>query len=108
VQIARPETDRGKPALWMNPDDARARGIRDGEEVRAYNDAGEFIVSATLAPAVRPGQVICYNGWEPFMFRGWRDPANVEPGMVESVDCDWPSPRNRRGLGSSRQASSRG
>ena len=77
------QTHRGRPQLWMNPDDAHRRGIRDGEEVRAYNDAGDFIVPVTLAPAVRPSQVICYNGWEPFMFRGWRDPANAEPGMVK-------------------------
>jgi DMSO reductase family type II enzyme molybdopterin subunit len=77
------QTHRGRPQLWMNPDDARARGIGDGEEVRAYNDGGEFAARVTLAPAVRPGQVICYNGWEPFMFRNWSDPANVEGGMVK-------------------------
>ena len=77
------QTHRGRPQLWMNPDDALARGIIDGEEVRAHNDAGEFIVRVVPAPSVRPGQIICYNGWEPFMFRGWRDPANVEPGMVK-------------------------
>jgi len=79
------QTHRGRPVFWMNPSDAAVRGIRDGDEIRAYNDAGECIARATVAPSVRPGQVICYNGWEPYQFRGWRDPANVEPGMVKPL-----------------------
>jgi DMSO reductase family type II enzyme molybdopterin subunit len=74
---------RGHPFLFMSPDDAAARGIADDEEVRVYNDMSSFHVRVKLAPSVRPGQVIIYNGWEPFMFRGWRDTSNVEPGMVK-------------------------
>ncbi|MBI2914226.1 MAG: molybdopterin-dependent oxidoreductase [Chloroflexi bacterium] len=77
------QTHRARPHLVMNPADAAARGISDNEEARVYNDAGEFSVPVKLSPSVRPGQVICYNGWEPYMFRDWRDPANVEPGMVK-------------------------
>jgi hypothetical protein len=32
---------------------------------------------------VRPGQVIVYNGWEPYQFRGWTDQAALEPGMIK-------------------------
>ncbi|KKK89440.1 hypothetical protein LCGC14_2733090, partial [marine sediment metagenome] len=32
---------------------------------------------------VRPGQVIVYNGWEPYQFRGWTGPMDTEPGMVK-------------------------
>jgi hypothetical protein len=48
-----------------------------------YNDAGEFLVPVKLSPSVRPGQVICYNGWDPYQFRGWRGPMDLEPGMVK-------------------------
>ena len=77
------ETHRGKPALEMNTDDARRLGIEDGEEVQIYNDMGVFIAPAKLSPAVRPGQVISYNGWEPYQYRTWKGASDVEPGMVK-------------------------
>jgi DMSO reductase family type II enzyme molybdopterin subunit len=79
------QTHRGQPCVWLNPGDAAERGIGDGDEVRAYNDAGSFVAPAKLAPSVRPGQVVMYNGWEPYQFPGWRDPSNVEPGMVKPL-----------------------
>ena len=76
-------THRGRPQADINTDDARAHGINDGDEIRVWNDMGEFFVSAKVAPGVRPGQVIVYNGWEPYMFRGWRGPMDIEPGLVK-------------------------
>ncbi len=77
------QTHRGKPHLVMSPVDAQARGIEDDEEVRVYNDVGDFLVPVKLSPSVMPGQVICYNGWDPYQFREWRGPMDVEPGMVK-------------------------
>jgi DMSO reductase family type II enzyme molybdopterin subunit len=77
------ETNQGRPFMFMNIDDASERGIREGDEVRAYNDMGDFFIYVKLSPAVRPGQVIVYNGFEPFQFKGWKDPSCVEPGMVK-------------------------
>ena len=77
------DTHRGRPHVVMNNDDAAARGICDNEEVRVFNDMGSCCVPVKLSPSVRPGQVIIYNGWEPYQFREWQDAANVEPGMVK-------------------------
>jgi anaerobic selenocysteine-containing dehydrogenase len=76
-------THRGRPHLVMSPVDAAERGIEDSEEVRVCNDVGDFLVPVKLSPSVRPGQVICYNGWDPYQFREWRGPMDVEPGMVK-------------------------
>ncbi|HET6615717.1 MAG TPA: molybdopterin dinucleotide binding domain-containing protein, partial [Dehalococcoidia bacterium] len=76
-------THRGRPTVYVNTVDARARGIDDGDEVRVHNDVSEAFVEARVTPSVRPGQVIMYNGFEPYQFRQWRDTANVEPGMVK-------------------------
>lgn len=76
-------THRGRPTAYVNDGDAARRGIRDGEMVRVYNDASEARVEARVTPAVRPGQLIMYNGFEPYQFEEWRDTANVEPGMVK-------------------------
>jgi DMSO reductase family type II enzyme molybdopterin subunit len=79
------QTHRGVPHVSINPQDAADRGIENGDDVRMYNDIGEVILQAKVAACVQPGQVICYNGWEPYMFPGWSDPANVEPGMVKPL-----------------------
>jgi DMSO reductase family type II enzyme molybdopterin subunit len=77
------QTHRGRPHALVNSDDARERSIEDGDEIRVWNDMGEFLVPAKVAPNVMPGQVIVYNGWEPYMFRGWHGPMDLEPGMVK-------------------------
>ncbi len=77
------ETNQGRPFMFMNVNDAAERGIAEGAEVRAYNDMGDFRIWAKLSPAVQPGQVIVYNGFEPFQFKNWKDPSNIEPGMVK-------------------------
>ncbi|MGQ9571928.1 MAG: molybdopterin-dependent oxidoreductase [Dehalococcoidia bacterium] len=76
-------THRGAPFMFMNPDDARQKGIEDGDDVRVFNDAGSLLIQAKLSPAVRPGQVIIYNGFEPYQHREWYSQADVEPGIVK-------------------------
>jgi len=76
-------THRGRPHAVVNVNDAKAKGIADGDEVRVWNDMGEFFVPAKVTPNAMPGQVIVYNGWEPYMFRGWRGPMDIEPGLVK-------------------------
>ena len=36
-----------------------------------------------LAQSVRPGQVIIYNGWEPYQFRNGQGTNTLEAGMVK-------------------------
>ena len=57
--------------------------MKNGEEVRVVNDAGSMLISVKLSPSVRPGQVIVYNGFEPYMHREWYGQADVEPGIVK-------------------------
>ena len=77
------QTHRGEPSVMLNPEDARGRGIDNGGQVRVFNDVSSYICAAKLSPSVRPGQVIMYNGWEPYQFEQWDDPTNSEPGMVK-------------------------
>jgi anaerobic selenocysteine-containing dehydrogenase len=64
------DLQRGEPVLVMNPDDAAARGISDGEQVQAGNEMGTFQMLAKTSPSIRPGQVVAYHAWEPFQFKG--------------------------------------
>jgi nitrate reductase alpha subunit len=88
IQIANKlmlETHRGQPHMVMGTADALARDIADDEEVRVVNDMGSFKVRVKLSSSVMPGQVIVYNGWDPYQFNGWRGPMDLEPGMVKPL-----------------------
>jgi DMSO reductase family type II enzyme molybdopterin subunit len=76
-------THRGHPLVIMNPKDAEARGIADGDEVRVFNDFDSFYIHTKLSSATRPGQVIVFHAWEPYQYRGWRPYDNVAPGMIK-------------------------
>lgn len=69
--------------MYMNPDDMDARGLRDDEEARLYNDLSEMRIRVRRSPGTRPGQVVIYHGYEPFQFADWQGPENVEPAMVK-------------------------
>jgi anaerobic selenocysteine-containing dehydrogenase len=77
------QTIRGEPVAHLNDGDAAARGIENGGKMRVFNDCAEIVVQARVTPAVQPGQLIIYNGFEPYQFENWRDFSNVEPGMVK-------------------------
>ena len=49
-------------ALELSAADAAARGIRDGDEVRVWNDLGEVIVPAKISADLRPGVVLLPKG----------------------------------------------
>jgi hypothetical protein len=51
--------------------------------VNVVSDVGSMQITAKLSPSVRPGQVIVYNGFEPYMHREWYSQADVEPGHVK-------------------------
>ena len=73
---------RGEPCVWVSDSDARARGIRDADRIRVFNDVGAFQAIAKVAAAVQPGQAIIYHAWEPYQFPGRR-------GQQEPVPAPW-------------------
>jgi anaerobic selenocysteine-containing dehydrogenase len=52
----------GAPPLEMHPDDARARGLRDGMRVRIWNDLGEVRLPLKVSDAVPLGVVSALKG----------------------------------------------
>ncbi|HWQ08923.1 MAG TPA: molybdopterin dinucleotide binding domain-containing protein, partial [Holophaga sp.] len=49
--------------LLMNPDDAAARGLRDGQPVVARNEWGEVDFQLSLTPKVPPAVVVAEGVW---------------------------------------------
>ncbi len=78
-------THRGEPTALVNIADARARSVTDGDLIRVFNDLGSFQVRARLAPSVRPGQIVSYNGWDGSQYAGWGGANEIEPGMVKWI-----------------------
>ncbi len=76
-------THRGEPFVFLNAAEATELGITDGEMIRLQSDVGEIEVSAKISPACRPGQVILYNGFEPYMHPKWRGQSELEPGQMK-------------------------
>jgi len=50
------------PPLEMHPDDARARGLRDGVRVKVWNELGEVHLPLKITEAIRPGVVCSLKG----------------------------------------------
>lgn len=48
--------------VWISGVDAKARGIKDGDMVRAYSDAGEMILAAYVTNRLMPGTAALYHG----------------------------------------------
>jgi formate dehydrogenase len=67
-----------RPELLINPADAAARGICDGDLVRLTSDVAWLEVPASVTSAVRAGSVCYPHGWR--HQGGWRR-ANRAPGQ---------------------------
>jgi anaerobic selenocysteine-containing dehydrogenase len=54
----------------MHPTDSEARGIRNGDRVRAFNARGEIVLQALVNGSVRPGVVAARLDWARFSSGG--------------------------------------
>jgi nitrate reductase alpha subunit len=76
---------RGEPLIYISTPDASARGIGDGDRVRVFNDVGSFELQAKISPAVRPGTLMMYHGWEPHQFERHRSHHSAMPGPINPI-----------------------
>ena len=75
--VSRASKVQGREPLWLNPSDAAARGISDGDVVRVLNDRGACLAGAVVTNAVCPGVAQLQTG-------AWYDPD--KPGMIGTLD----------------------
>ncbi|MBL8629058.1 MAG: Asp-tRNA(Asn)/Glu-tRNA(Gln) amidotransferase GatCAB subunit C, partial [Rhodospirillaceae bacterium] len=68
---------KGREPLRMHPDDAKARGISDGDVVRVFNDRGAFLAGVIVSDNLRPNVVQVATG-------AWYDPER--PGEIGALD----------------------
>ena len=68
---------QGREPMRINPADARARNIGEGDIVRVFNDRGATLAAARITDAIRPGVVVLPTG-------AWYDPEDpATPGSLE-------------------------
>ena len=68
----------GREVARVNPGDAAARGIVDGDVIRLFNDRGACLAAASLSDAVRAGVVQLSTG-------AWHNPVAVGDDMALCV-----------------------
>ena len=79
------ELPRPDVMLDMHPDDAAARGIEEGDEVRVWNALGEMHIKAHLTYLVRPGLVSMPKGvWRRHTANGYTTNA-LAPDTLTDV-----------------------
>ena len=80
--------------IWIHPQDAKPRGIADGDLVRAFNDRGQVLVGALITERIKPGSVCIHEG-------GWPDldPATgmCKNGGANVLTLDIPTSRLANG-----------
>ncbi|HEY2077258.1 MAG TPA: molybdopterin-dependent oxidoreductase [Streptosporangiaceae bacterium] len=79
----------GREPVRMNPADASARGLSDGDLVRIFNDRGACLAGLAVDEAVRPGVAQLSTG-------AWYDPDPADPkfcrhGNPNVLTADVPS-----------------
>ncbi|MDP6175130.1 MAG: molybdopterin dinucleotide binding domain-containing protein [Rhodospirillales bacterium] len=75
--VSREHKVQGREAIQINPEDAKARGIEEGEIVRVHNERGSCLAGAHISDAIRQGVAALATG-------AWFDPA--DPGDIGSLD----------------------
>jgi len=65
--------------MWMNPVDAKARNISDGDSVRVYNDRGALMIPVKVTNRILPGVVAMGQG-------AWHD-ADMSGDKIDKGSC---------------------
>ncbi|HIF9068897.1 TPA: trimethylamine-N-oxide reductase TorA [Photobacterium damselae] len=68
---------KGREPVHLNPDDAKARGIKDGDIVRVFNDRGQLLAGAKVSGDYPPGVIRITEG-------AWFGPINNDIGALDT------------------------
>ena len=68
---------RGEPDIYVNPNDAKDRGVADGDLIKIFNTMGSFIAVAHISSSMQQGMMFMYHGWDPTMFRNQKNFSSV-------------------------------
>ncbi|MEG0759345.1 MAG: molybdopterin-dependent oxidoreductase, partial [Raoultibacter sp.] len=58
-----------EPTIRLNIEDAKTRGIENGDYVEVYNDRGHAVAKAYLCAGMRPGMMSYPKGWQTHLYK---------------------------------------
>lgn len=68
---------QGREPAYINPDDAKAKGIKNGDLIRVFNHRGQLIVGAVISPNYARGVIRIQEG-------AWYGPIGSEIGAIDT------------------------
>lgn len=77
---------RGKPYVAINPKVAEIKGIKDGDEMRIYNQLGEFFAMAKVSASAPMDSMVMEHGWEPYQYRGLKGHNECVPTALNLLE----------------------
>ncbi|MDA0116975.1 trimethylamine-N-oxide reductase TorA [Vibrio sp. T11.5] len=66
---------QGREPVYINPQDAKEKGIKDGDLVRVFNDRGQLLAGAVLTDSYARGVIRIEEG-------AWYGPLNEKEGAI--------------------------
>ena len=77
---------RGVPAIALNRKVAEAKGIKDGDTIRVFNNLGEFFAMAKLSSSSPADGLVMEHGWEPYMYKFNKGHNEVVPTSLNLLE----------------------
>ncbi len=77
---------RGVPAMQVNREVAKIKGIKDGDSIRIFNQIGEFYAMAKLSSSCPPDGIVLEDGWEPYMYKMKKGHNEVVPTSLNLLE----------------------
>jgi anaerobic selenocysteine-containing dehydrogenase len=81
------EMEINEPCVRMNPADAEARGIAEGDYVELYNDRGHAVAKALFSDGIRPGMLDIDRGWQASQYK-----SGCSQELTSKQIVDWSCP----------------
>lgn len=79
----------GREPVTLHREDAKARGIAEGDVVRVWNDRGQVLAGAVVSEGIRPGVICIHQGAWPDLDRS--EGGICKNGAVNVLTKDLPS-----------------
>lgn len=82
---------RGEPNIYINPNLAKRRNIKDGDHVRLFNGTGEFYAQAKFYPSLPETAIMMEHGWEPHQYIQRKPMNNSMATFLQPLELvgDW-------------------
>jgi trimethylamine-N-oxide reductase (cytochrome c) len=68
---------QGREPVYLSPDDAKKRGIKDGDLVRVFNDRGQLLAGAKVSTDYPSGVIRIHEG-------AWYGPEDEAIGSLDT------------------------